>query len=289
MLLKAISITIDRFDVANVAVIFDGVLEKEFCELRDFHVGHARIRLSDIHKAPGPFAGIRVAHRECVIRQQAPPFPWPYSARVTTTSSVASGRFSLIQYWPAAPRHIRRLRPFRDKAFVAFRERRGKAASISSTVGAKFRARELQFRLLMRRQQIRHPQAPLREFEIKERFAIQQKQIESDKAHGHKRRSKQVDLFTTQALLQFGERDCAPIAPADDFAIEDEIAGNFAKRSCQLWKFGDAIQRARIHLYFVAALVNLSANAVEFFFDERTGGKHFDEFRRRIDRTREHH
>ena len=91
-----------------------------------------------------------------------------------------------------------------------------------------------------------------------------------------------------QPLLQFQQRNRAPVAPADDFAIENEIAGDFAKRSGQLWKFGDAIEGAGIHLDGVAAFVNLRANAVEFFFDERTGGKHFDEFRRRIDRTREH-
>src|SRR5579872_6620618 len=130
----------------------------------------------------------------------------------------------------------------------------------------------------MWRQQIRQPQPPLGKFEIEQGFAIEQQQIERDEAHRHEHRCKKIDLLTPQALLEFGKRDRASVTPADDFPVENEVTGNLTQRRGQLRKFSNTIERARIHLDSFAALVNLSANAVEFFFDKRSIGKDFDKF-----------
>ena len=53
-------------------------------------------------------------------------------------------------------------------------------------------------------------------------------EIERDEADRNLRSGEEIDLLATEALLEFGERDSAAIAPSDDFAVEDEIAGGVA-------------------------------------------------------------
>ncbi len=82
-------------------------------------------------------------------------------------------------------------------------------------------------------------------------------------------------MFAAEALLQLGERDSAAVAPADDFAVEDEVAGDAADRVEELGEFGDAIEGAGVDLDLRITLVNLGADAVEFVLDEgavREGG-----------------
>ena len=49
-----------RLDVANVPVIFNRVLEEKLSELRDFRVGHSRIRLPDIHQPARGFDPMQI-------------------------------------------------------------------------------------------------------------------------------------------------------------------------------------------------------------------------------------
>ena len=60
----------DRFDVANVTVIFDGVLEEKLREVSDFGVGHAGVGLADVDEAACVFAFVGIANSEGVVGQQ---------------------------------------------------------------------------------------------------------------------------------------------------------------------------------------------------------------------------
>ena len=82
--------------------------------------------------------------------------------------------------------------------------------------------------------------------------------------------SEEVNLLTAQALLEFGKRDSATIAPADDFTVEDEIASDRAKGREEFREFGDAVERAGIDLHLRGALVHLRTNAIELVFDKST-------------------
>ena len=131
-------------------------------------------------------------------------------------------------------------------------------------------------------------QAALGEREVEELVVVEEEQVEGDEADRQTRGREEIDLLAAEALLEFGERERAAVAPADDFAIEDEVAGDVAKRIDEFGEFGDAIQRARIDLDLAAALVCLGADAVEFFFDQGAVGKCGDQVGRGFGRAGEH-
>ncbi len=104
-------------------------------------------------------------------------------------------------------------------------------------------------------------------------MAVEEEEVEGYEACGDQRCGEEVDLFAAQALLEFGERDGSAVAPADDFAVEDEVGGDFAKGWKEFGEFGDAVEGAGVDLHLWAALVDLGADAVEFFFYERACGE----------------
>ncbi len=99
---------------------------------------------------------------------------------------------------------------------------------------------------------------------------------------------EEIDLLAAEALLEFREGDGAAIAPADDFAVEDEIAGDVADGIEKLGKFGYAVERAGIDFDFRGALVDLRADAIEFVFDEGAVGERGDEIGGSIGGAGEH-
>ena len=100
-----------------------------------------------------------------------------------------------------------------------------------------------------------------------------------------RRRSKATKLAGTSVVVKrsicLRPRRCwssvkgmaRAVAPADDFAVEDEVGGDFAKGWKEFWEFGDAVEGAGVDLYLLAAFVDLGADAVEFFFYERACGE----------------
>src|SRR5260370_39906509 len=106
--------------------------------------------------------------------------------------------------------------------------------------------------------------------------------MEGHKTVSHLGVGEEIDVLAAEALLEFREGDGAAIAPADDFAVEDEIAGDVADGIEKLGKFGYAVERAGIDLDFRCALVDLRADAIEFVFDEGAVGERGDEIGGRI-------
>src|SRR5258708_13922852 len=106
---------------------------------------------------------------------------------------------------------------------------------------------------------------------------MEKEQIEGHKTDRHLGAGEEIDLLAAEALLEFREGDGAAIAPADDFAVEDEIAGDVADGIEKLGKFGYAVERAGIDFDLRITLVDLGADAIEFVFDERSVGERGDE------------
>src|SRR5260370_36893143 len=86
-----------------------------------------------------------------------------------------------------------------------------------------------------------------------------------------------MDLLGAGAVLQLGEGDGAAVAPADDFAVKDKIAGDCADRFEKLGEFGHAVEGAGEDFDLRIALVNLRADAIELVFDEGAVGARGDE------------
>src|SRR5258708_14468191 len=78
-------------------------------------------------------------------------------------------------------------------------------------------------------------------------------------------------------MLGLGEWDGAAVAPADDFAVKDKIAGDCADRFEKLGEFGHAVEGAGVDFDLRIALVNLSADAIELVFNEGAVGERGDE------------
>jgi len=91
---------------------------------------------------------------------------------------------------------------------------------------------------------------------------------------------EQIDLFAAETLLEFGEWDSASVTPADDFAVEDEIADDAADRLEEFGEFGDAVEGAGVDFDLRVALVNLGADAIELVFDQGAVGERGDEIGR---------
>src|SRR5258708_39972682 len=106
---------------------------------------------------------------------------------------------------------------------------------------------------------------------------MEKEQIEGHKTDRHLGAGEEIDLLAAEALLEFREGDGAAIAPADDFAVEDEIAGDVADGIEKLREFGNAIERAGMDFDLRITLVDLGADAIAFVFDERSVGERGDE------------
>ena len=99
---------------------------------------------------------------------------------------------------------------------------------------------------------------------------------------------EEIDLLAAEALLEFREGNGAAITPADDFAVEDEIARDAAGGIEKLREFGNAIEGAGIDFDLRIALVDLGTDAIEFVFDEGSVGKRGDEVGGRVGGAGEH-
>src|SRR2546430_14419239 len=83
----------------HMTVVLDGHLQEPPGELCDLRVRQPGVRLADVDQP----ARLRVFDRERVIGSTPFRLPWPHSTAVTTTSSVASGRFNFSQASPRRP------------------------------------------------------------------------------------------------------------------------------------------------------------------------------------------
>ena len=132
-------------------------------------------------------------------------------------------------------------------------------------------------------------QAALREGGVEQNAAVEEEQIEGDEANGNLRAGEKIDLFAAEALLKLGERDRAGVAPSDDFAVKDEIAGDVADRFEKFGEFRDAVECAGVDLDLRTALMNLGTDAVELVFDERAVWEGGNEVGGSLGRAGEHY
>src|SRR2546423_1606723 len=257
------------FDAALVAEIFDGVSQEVFGKLADFHVGQAGVGFADVDQA------LVVAHGEGVVGEEPAAFAVAIFGEGDHDIERGERALELHPELPTTPGNVRRLGSFGEQAFVADGESLEETVLDFFDAAAEFGAGVLQQRLLGAGEKLLQQKAPLRERRIEQCAVVEKEQVESHEAYWQLLAREEIDLLAAEALLELGEGNGAAIAPADDFAIEDEFAGNTAQGRVQLGEFGDAIERARVNLYLRGAFVSLGANPVELVFHEgpvREGG-----------------
>src|SRR5216684_8537990 len=188
----------------------------------------------------------------------------------------------------AAAGNVRRLRRFGEQTFVAGVEGEKETVFNFLDRAAKPGAGELQTGLLDFGYKALQEEAALGERSVEQGAVIEKEQIEGHKTDRHLGAGEEIDLLAAEALLEFREGNGAAVAPADDFAVEDEIASDVADGIEKLGKFGDAVERAGIDFDFRGALVDLRADAIEFVFDEGAVGERGDEVGKSFRRAGEH-
>src|SRR5450432_1755663 len=130
--------------------------------------------------------------------------------------------------------------------------------------------------------------AALREREVEQVLTVDVQNVESDEGARKHQAGEEVDLLAAETLLELSKRNGAAIAPTDDFAVQDKIAGDAASRGNQLGKFGDAIESAGEELNLRAALVELRANAIELVLHQSPRRKRGDQIFGRFARAGQH-
>src|ERR1700739_3771941 len=189
----------------------------------------------------------------------------------------------------AAAGHVGRVGRFGEEAFVAGVEGEEKTIFDFVDRATELGAGELKSGLFGVGKKALEEQAALREGGVEQNAAVKEEQIEGDEANGNLRAGEKIDLFAAEALLKLGERDRAGVAPSDDFAVKDEIAGDVADRFEKFGEFRDAVECAGVDLDLRTALMNLGTDAVELVFDERAVWEGGNEFGVSLGRAGEHY
>src|SRR5262249_30327981 len=77
--------------------------------------------------------------------------------------------------------------------------------------------------------------------------------------------------FSAEAFLKFGERERLRTLPSENLAVEDEFTWKSEDGSGELREFGDFVESSGKDLDALRLLVNLGADAVVLFFDQKLG------------------
>src|SRR6266404_5469042 len=229
-------------DIALEPAVFGGVIQEVLGEFANLDVGQARIGFADVDQAAV------VAHGKGVVGKQTTAFA--VTVFGDSDDDIESGQRALELHpeLAATARDVGRLRSLGEEPFIAGVEGQEEAIFDFVDRAAEFGAGELQAGLFGFGQLALEEQAALGERSVQEGATVQQEQVEGDKTDWNLGRSKEVDLLAAQALLEFGEGDGAAVAPSDDFAIQDKVAGNSAEGLEKFGEFSDAVQGAGIDL-----------------------------------------
>ena len=234
-------------------------------------VGEAGVGFADIDEPAV------VAHGERVIGEEAAALAVAVFGDSDDDVERGEGALELHPKLAATAGDIGRFGRFGEQAFVASADRKEEAIFDFFDRVAEFGTGELEGGLPDRGKKALQEEAALGKRSVEQGAAVEEEQVEGDEADGNLRAGEEIDLFPAEALLEFGERDGAAVAPSDDFAVEDEIAGDVADRVEQLGEFGDAIKGAGVDFDLRVALVGLGADAIELVFDEDAVGERGDE------------
>ena len=113
----------------------------------------------------------------------------------------------------------------------------------------------------------------LREGLVEKKRPVLIEHIESDEEDGNVGMNEKVEVFAAKTFLEFGEREGTGVLPGQNFAVEDELAMEMGDRRNELREFDEFVACARKQANPTGGvLVDLSADAVVFFFDEESGG-----------------
>ena len=271
------------FDITLKTAVFGGVLQKILGQLANLDIGEARVGFADIEQPAV------VTDGKCVIGQEAAALAMTVFGDGDDDIERGERTFELHPKLAAAAGHVGRLGCLGEEAFVAGVECEEEAIFDFVDRAADLSAGELKSGLLGLGEKAREKEAALGEGRVEQSAAVKEEQIEGDKAHGNLRAGEKIDLFTAEALLKLGEWDRVGVAPSDDFAVKDEIAGDVADRFEQLGEFRDAVECAGVDLDLQTALMNLGTDAVELVFDQRAVWEGCNEVGRSFRRAGEHY